>query len=271
MRARFHACLLASAVAWCAGGLPAAADDAADIQEVVFDSLRAGFQRGDLAAFMKCLADDFKMIEGREEKPGKSDHTLNRKQLEGMMRLVFADLPEGGFKLTLASPRVEVRGDKAELRVMTTVQWDEDGEESDRQSEVYLLRRTADGWRVYENRFWMVESIQNDKTIDYDAKGWKTLDAIVEAAEKEGDLGKLVEALGDARRVVEAHKAAKKLTARDGATADDWVLRGWCAADAGDLEDAIKAFREALKLEPDSPVPSVIRDDTKDAERGGQR
>lgn len=241
-------------------GLPAVADDASDVRDVVFDALRAGFERGDLAAFMKCFADDAKLIEGREEKPGKHDHTLSRKQVEGLMRLAFADLPEGGFKVTFASPRVEVTGDKAELRVMTTIQWDEDGEEKDRQSEIYLLRRTADGWRVYENRFWMVESVQKDKTIDYDAKGWKTLDAIVAEAEKAGDLNKLIDALDDARRVVEAHRVAQKLTASDGATADDWVRRGWAAAEAGDLDDAMKAFREALKLDADAVVPSVIRD-----------
>jgi hypothetical protein len=248
-----------------AGAPLAPADDAQDIQDLVFECTRAGLERGDLAAFMKQWADDAKVIEARQEKPGKYEQTMNRKQLEAICRLSFSvAAPDGGYKVTFDSPRVEVKGDKAELRVMTTAQWDEDGVHLDRQSEIFLLRRTADGWRVYENRYWMVESRQGDKTIDYDAKGWKLLDEIVEAAEKEDDLAKLVEALEDARRLDEAHQAAKKLTAREDATAEDWVTRGWQAVSAGDAEDATKAFREALKRDPDAEVPAVIKDAKKD-------
>jgi ketosteroid isomerase-like protein len=252
-------CTLACLLASIAVAPLAVADDADDIKDVVFDCTRAGIERGDLATFMKMWADDAKVVEGREEKPGKRDHTITRKQLEATCRLMFSfPVPDGGYKVTFESPRVEVKGDKAELRVMTTAQWDEDGE-MDRQSEIYLLRRTADGWRVYENRYWMVEARQGDKTIDYDVKGWKLLDEIVAAAEKEDDLVKLVEALDDARRLTEAHNVAKKLTARDGATAEDWSRRGLQALSAGDADDATKAFKEALKLDPDADVPPIIR------------
>jgi hypothetical protein len=247
------------------GGLPAVADEKADIQDVVFDAMRAGFERGNLAEYMKVWTDDAKLIECREEKPGKYDHALNRKQLEAFCRLIFSDLPEGGYKITFESPRVEIEDDKAELRVMTTLKYDGEGENFDKMSEIYLLRRTRDGWHVYENRVWPVELQEGDKTIDYDAKGWKLLDDIVEAAQKEDDLPKLIEALEDARRSVEAHKVAQKLTAREGATAEDWVHRGWLAAQVGDGDDATKAFREALKLDPEALVPSAFNVDKKDA------
>jgi len=257
------ACLALISLFGSSSALLARADDAQDIQDLVFGCTRAGFERKDVTEFMKPWTDDAKIIEGREEKPGKYDHVITRKQLEGMVRLMFSvPGPEGGYKVTFESPRVEIDGDKAELRVMTIVKWDEEGENMERLSEIYLLRRTAGGWRVYENRFWMVESKRGDETIDYDASGWKALDAKVEAAEKEGDLARLVDALDDARRLVEAHKVAKKLTAGDGATADDWLRRGSQALSAGDPDDAIKAFREALKLDPDALVPEVIKGKT---------
>src|SRR5262249_54463674 len=156
-------------------------------KDVVFDCTRAGFERGDLATFMKQWTEDAKIIDCRQEKPGRYDHTVNRKQVEAMQRLMFSGLPEGGFKVTFESPRMEVTGDKAELRVRTVQKWGEEGANYEKESEIYLLRRTSEGWRVYENRAWPIESKEGEKSIDYDAKGWETLDAQVKEAEKAGD------------------------------------------------------------------------------------
>jgi hypothetical protein len=234
------------------------ADDAEAVQDLVFDSMRAGYERGDLAKAMEPWGDDGKLVRCRGEKPGKYEYSLDRKRLEAVRRLIYSGLTVGANKLTFESPLVEIQGDKAELRVMTVVKFGDSDDNMQRHSEIYLLRRTASGWRIYECRSWPVEVRKGDKTIDYDSTGWKELDASVEAAEKEGDIPKLVEALRDARRHVEAHKASQKLTAREGAPAADWVSRGWLAAFAGDVNDATKAFREAVKLDPDARVPSAI-------------
>jgi hypothetical protein len=111
MRATWSVCLFFASLFWLSGTLSAVAVDVQDIKEVVFECTRAGFERGDLATYMQQWTDDAKIIDCRAEKPGKYDHTVNRKQVEAMQRLMFSGLPEGGFKLTFESPRIEVAGD----------------------------------------------------------------------------------------------------------------------------------------------------------------
>jgi tetratricopeptide (TPR) repeat protein len=67
----------------------------------------------------------------------------------------------------------------------------------------------------------------------------------------------------NAFRFAEALKISQALTDRPDASADDWLSRGWTALSAGDAEDAVKAFRKALELDPDARIPAAARPEKK--------
>lgn len=125
--------------------------------------------------------------------------------------------------------------------------------------EVYRLRRTKNGWKVFENRAWPVAIRLRFTVTLFDAKKWKELDASVEGLKGDGNQRALAKALFDAYRFDEAHDIARKYTTDGRQNAADWAWRGQVAVVAGDAEDAKAAFDKALSLDPKAPVPYYAR------------
>ncbi len=240
---------------WCVSARASEVDEAATIKKFVLDAQQAGFVRHDLETYLAQWADDARIVGARGEAPGKHELTLVRKQIDATRRLRFRGKPEIR-SMSFASPRVTVEGDEAILRVLHTVEF-EGGFES--VSEIYRLRRTANGWKVYENRWWPVRAKYGERKFDFNEGTWKELDARVEECRRKGDLRELLRALFDAFRFAEAHETARKLTGGADVEALDWVMRGQAAVLAGDGKDAAQAFQKALELDPRAPVPSYAR------------
>ena len=237
----------------------AGADQVKSIEQVVFEAQRAGFERHDLKAYMRQWTDDAQIVLGRSAEPDKSDVVLDRKQIEATRRLMFRDMLDPALKLNHEDVQVEVTGDRAELRVRTTATF-EGGFEAGR--EIYRLRKTPDGWKVFLNRWWPTKTQSGAETITYDAATWKSLDDRVTKARQDGDPHELISALRSAYRFAEAHATARKLTDRPDATVDDWVSRGFAALYAGDADDTLRSFEKARTLDPDASVPPFARGDS---------
>src|SRR5262249_2200619 len=56
----------------------------------------------------------------------------------------------------------------------------------------------------------------------------------------------------------EAHAEARLLTEQQGATPEDWALRGERAVEAGDAADAVSSYRKALSIEPETSPPPFL-------------
>jgi tetratricopeptide (TPR) repeat protein len=251
--------LLIFAVAICAAsaradGAKALTGEAKEIADMVQTSQVTGLCKGDRDAYMSIWADDAKLISGRREEPGKYDFTITRAAMETKPQ----DSRWQWRSMRYENTRVTVSGDKAEMRCRTFLSeryWISEADE------VFLLRKTDDGWKVYENRCWPIALYTWFTKTKYMPATWKKLDEKADRLKKQGTSVALVKALGDAHRIKEAYDAAKALTEKESENVEAWVYRGYAAVSLGKHEEGIAAFQKALELDEDAPVPDYARED----------
>ncbi len=237
--------------------LACAGDNAEAVKKAVLGPQEAGWARHDFKEYMTQWADDAKIVGGRHEQAGKHDLVLDRKQIESTRRLLMHGKPAADHKVTFADVQVKVDKDEAELRVRTTRHF---GKDYMTFAEVYRLRKTPAGWKVYLNRAWTLKT-KFAKEIAYDAAMWQKLDEAADELLRNDTRGdQAAQALDDAWRPREAYTLLKQVTARKDATANDWVHRGWTALTTGDAADSVLAFRTALKLDEKAAVPEFARE-----------
>lgn len=234
---------------------PATPEEAAEIQRVVADGQRGGFIRHDLNAYLAQWTDDARLVAARQEAPGAHDYSLDRAQIEATRRLRFRGA-SAVMTLTFEDVGVTVAGDRATLRTVTRLGY-RHGDE--RVGEIYRLRRTAAGWRVYENRYWPVSQRTDGEVVALDAAYYASADARVDAERNTDDRYELAVALLHANRHPEALAVLRELTDGEDGEAYDWVLRGLAAMSVGDATDAEASFATALAFDPSVPVPDYAR------------
>jgi len=234
-------------------------DDKEAIEKVVFDAQRAGVERGDLQAYLAQWTKDARIIAGRGPIKGEFEITLDRQQIEDTRRLRFSWRPVeyGNWKLGFRDVQTTITGDHAQMKLKSTVTVAYSRETV---GEIYKLRRTKDGWRVYENRFWPIETKQAiNRITKYDAATWKQLDADVDRFKNEDKPLQVLGALQAAYRWKEAHKQAKTVFSSPKISAREWLSRAGTALQAGDADDAIYSFKMAKKIEPQLEIPSAVK------------
>jgi hypothetical protein len=244
-------------VCFCPAARPGG-DEAEGVKKAVLGPQEAGWARHDFKTYMTQWARDARIVISREEKPGKHDVILDRKQIEATRRLLLHGTPPANKKVVFEDVKVTVKGNDAELRVRTTIS---EGKDYETAAEVYQVRKTSAGWKVSLNRGWPVKEKFGDQEKTFNAAKWKELDEIADdmvGKDKRGD--RAAGALMTAFRFKEAHDLLKKVTARKDASAADWILRGNAAVAAGHADDALASHRRALKLDAEAPVPPYARE-----------
>ncbi|MBI1375728.1 MAG: hypothetical protein GC159_23715 [Phycisphaera sp.] len=238
---------------WCAASAPLLADEKTDIAELVVAAQRAGYEQHQLEAYMQLWADDAKLIGSRDA--AGTDHPVEMgvEQIRLTRKLTFQRLAgDEPLRLVFGDQRVTIDGDTAEFRVeSSTVR----GAGYFKVGEVYKLRRTDKGWRVYENRWWPIEQKSGGSLTRFNAATWRDLDDDADAAKLSGDDRNAAVKLYVAHRFTEALRHAIVHCSTGQASATDWALRGWIAVQAGKGDDAVKSFNKARELEPRISVP----------------
>ena len=227
------------------------------VKKAVLEPQEAGWGRHDFKTYMTQWADNAQIVVARGEKPDKHDIVFDRKQIEATRRLIMHGKAAPDQKMTFENVKVKVEGDEAVLRLRSTVGFGEDYQIAD---EIYRLRKTSAGWKVYLNRGWTVKAKWGKEVISYDTDKWKMLDETANDLVRTDERGeRAAQALLLAWRFKEAHALCKKITDRKDAAASDWLQRGHAAMSAGFADDALAAFRQALKLDENAPAPSFAR------------
>jgi WD40 repeat protein len=90
---------------------------------------------------------------------------------------------------------------------------------------------------------------------EFDAAGYRELDAAVDAARTDNDGGKLVTAMIAARQFGAAFAAARDLTRKPEATAAHWLLLAEAAVETGATDVLSAAVREAFARDPQLTHP----------------
>ena len=231
-----------------------ATDDTKAIVELVTKTQQAGVVKGDLKTYMSLWTHDARIVGGRSNKPGKYDIILNRQQIENSRRIRFSRLRNVKLSLQYNKPKVTIKGNRAELRMVSTVRTPGSIEKV---SETFKLRKTKQGWRAYENRWHLLEMRRNGQATRYDDALWKKADEAVERHRKLGVPFELTVSLMQALRFKEAHQ----IISRNTKTARDWGLRAELGLLTGNTADAVWSFRRLIALGETDNVPAIIQKD----------
>jgi ketosteroid isomerase-like protein len=213
----------------------------------VGDAMRAGFIEHDVEAYLAIWTDDAVLIGGRGPDASASDLRLEREQFEAIKRLRFAP-PASPVEITVPEHEVSISGEEAVLRWRMRFAAEGFVEEA---QEVYKLRKTSEGWRVYENRYWTLTSGDPKTPTQTDAAYWETQDQSVLKATESGTASEQINALTQAMRWNEAHALLTEVTTKNPQVAADWAYRGSVALQLGLIADATQSSCQARRLAPD--------------------
>jgi WD40 repeat protein len=227
-------------------GLP---DDAGRdaICRAVFGADQRGWNHADLPAYLASYAADARVTHGRGPRPGEHDVTFDRSALAGFTRTVAPLWAQDGYRSTYHDVSVTRTGDTAELKYTKT---DSTGEFFVTWSAVGTVRRIGNTWVIAEIRRWPVRMRRGGWRREFDAEGFRELDAAVDAARKEKDGGKLVAAMIAARQFGAALTAARDLTRKPEAKAADWLLLAEAALETATTDTMNEAIRTAFARDP---------------------
>jgi hypothetical protein len=215
-----------------------------EIIAVVSDSQRAGFEKYDIEAYLAPWSDDAKLISGRAQAPGPHDLVLSRSQIEATKRLRFTGKAPN-IPFNPINPIVTLDGDTAQLHWTMNSGTAEFVESVD---ELYKLRRTEDGWQVYENRFWSVLAGPRAAPTKHDAAYYAQHDDALEKARTVGNQEAEMIALQAGARLNEAYLLATKIAASE-STAEHWAQVAWLALVVGEVEVAKQAVCSAKAID----------------------
>ncbi len=236
-------------------GHPALDPRAEAIKDIVIGTTIAGWEKGDLAAVLAALADDFKQTDARTGEPGPYELTVDKTRFGATRKLQFADTAGLGVRIYFDGMTATIEGDRARFacRMTATVGgWREVGEMQ------AGLRLKAGRWEIALERDWPIRRTREGRLADCDAAYWKARDDEVDRARKAGDPRELAAALFAAARRVEGYEVARKVSERAGAKGPDWQTRAEAALAAFQPEDALRSWAEAIRLDPALSPPQYL-------------
>jgi len=228
--------------------------EARAVADWVIACQRAGWEDLDVETYLSQFAEDATVVLGRMEEPGPYDVVYDYDTIVATRTMRMRG-ENPGVMLRYVSIGVVIDGDDALMRTRTiTTSRGSDYREITR--ERFILRRDEGGWRVVENRAWLVGEVIDGERHVVDAGVWEERDVWIEKPLEGGrDARWQRDYLLHAFRFEEAHAAAIEVCGRDDAEAFDWSRRGLYAVLAGDAADAALAFARALEMDPEVWLP----------------
>ncbi|MFT7624573.1 MAG: ketosteroid isomerase-like protein [Myxococcota bacterium] len=226
--------------------LVASADSKADAIKVVHEAQRAGFERHDLAGYLAMWTDDATIIGTRPAaKKGAYDMVQTRAQFGATKKLMFT----GRSTLFLSFSEVKAQATPWGIRIEAVATITAPGAFIEKVQETYLMRRTAAGWRCYQNTWALLATGPADKPVTTDAAYYARLDAAVDAAGIAKDTQRLVDALMQAGRLDEARTAVEHGCKEQPDSAKMWAKRVMVSYRRGDVPDALASAAKARALD----------------------
>ncbi len=234
------------------GGLSAQMVAANAARDTVMAAQRAGVERHDLGFYMNQWAEDAEMVLGRGHAHGRYDRVFTQGQIEMHAEQRFHGNAPPGRKLTFSDVTTTPKG-KEVIVEWTATLTDPDGYEVTR--DVYKLAKIKGHWKVKHHRYWPLKTRIGADVYEFGVIEWQRRDREVFDHRRKGDRRLEVVALIEAYRFLEAHDVASKATEGKQAPALLWVMRGIAAVQAGEVQDAYKAFRAAVARNPKVGLP----------------
>jgi hypothetical protein len=210
---------------------------------------------------MRIWAKDAKLVSGRSAKRDEYDHELRYAAFRRSAQLRSKGKADAKLELAYRDQHVTIDGDRATVTWTIQVRWrsTRDGTTGrEDTAERWELRRTPDGWRVTENRFWPLRLTVADQTVVFDEAHWRKKDAAVTLAQASDDPLRTIGALWEAWRLKEALEVARKLTADRPGDPTGWAWRARVANRMRLVVEALEAYERLRVIDPRADVPGWV-------------
>jgi hypothetical protein len=243
-------------------GPDAAQTDFPDGTDVLAAAARSAWGEEKASPWIALLAPDAVIVTGRGPRPDPYDVHFARAAFEELLAYQFGGHAFNGrvpgVKLRHEAVRVKRDGETCLLELTRVVDYeecDEGGLFEERTRVRYALRRSGGAWQIAQMRWWPLSVHPCDPSArTFDADGLHKIDAKI-ASYSEDQPREKGQACFDALRYGESADWYDKAARSAKGEPRDWLLLGWSAAFAGQMERARGAFAEALRRDPTLPVP----------------
>lgn len=227
------------------------------------DSQRAGVVERDVRAFLKIWSDDARLVHARTEKPSPYDIVADRAAFEKSARMQARGERDYRLDMRHEDEEAEVT-DEGEVVIRWTVRasWKQGAKSgSDTSREIFRLRKTDEGWRVYENRFWPLASEVDGEVTRYDAAFWAKQDAEVDKLQPSDPPGEQLALLFLAGHYERGYTYARELTEKNPRQVEAWGYRATFARKTYRMDDSVAAYKRLEELDPKARIPEWARVD----------
>ncbi len=223
-------------------------------------SQREGIAGRDPEAFLRIWTSDARSVGGRREQPEPYDVALDLAAMRASAVAKSRGPADETLTFRYRDVTSQATADEITLRWSLAVDFTAPGESGvDESIEIYRLRRTPEGWRVFYNRYWPVSETYAGATVRYDDALWNEREASLAAARKGGDAHGVITALQVAWHVREGYDAAVKLTAERPKEVRAWRARANLANRLRLIDEAVAAYRQLADLDAKARIPGWVR------------
>jgi hypothetical protein len=212
-----------------------------EIIDTILASEKALLENGDVDGHLAAWAPDSFIVRARAREPGPYDVKVPLDRLRPTLRMIVGR--ETRRKVEVDKIEVDVKGDDA------TLSWRSVSSEkaTDYFREAYVLRKTRDGWRVVEKRYWpTAREDESGERHRFSKSTFDEMDRQVDAMKATGDQRRVLYALFGAYRFAESLELARALSTHPD-LADKWLweMLALAALMMGDAEEAAAAHARA--------------------------
>lgn len=239
-----------------------------EIAVKVMAAERTAWEQERAEAWIALFAPDAVIVTGRGPTPDPFDVHFGKREFAELLTYEFSghafEERAGPFRMQLqhVGVRTEWHGDNLSLELIRVIDHDDFYQDKERLleerlQEQYTLQRSRGAWQIVTLRAWPLSFHQRDSSLrSFDEKGLAQTDARI-AALPDTQLREKGKACFEALRYADSADWYEKAANSPKGEARDWLLLGWSAAFAGQMERARKAFAEGMRRDPTLPVPTT--------------
>jgi hypothetical protein len=221
-------------------------------------------EKGD--AWLALLAPDVTIVSGRGPTAGPFDVHFGKTAFAELLAYQFSGHafkdPAGPFRMQLhhVVVRTEVHGDNLRLELVRVLDYDDCNGKGllleERTQEQYTLQWSRGTWQIVAIRAWPLSIQPCDSSMRaFSVKDLAELDSKV-AKYPDTQPREKGKACFNALRYADSADWYEKAANSPKGEARDWLLLGWSAAFAGQMDRARRAFTEGLLRDPTLPIPT---------------
>lgn len=228
------------------------------IMGVVLYARRAALLRHHMGPSLRPWATNGVLVLARGASKGPYDLSLDHDHFVDRCLHQFHAPPPEGRMVRFKDPTIHVRGSQATFAFTTSII---DPTHMLVLRERYELWLSDVGWMIIRGRRWPLKERKLGASYRFTSMEWERRDTLARGANQRGDHRERVRQLADGWRFKDAWQAAQIATSTQGLSKEEaakrWALRGAVAVEIGNANDAVKAFKAALKLDPKVKTAAV--------------